>query len=76
MLFTHVKKNSSPKDLQKKSDIPNLPTGVVVRNKRENRFQIDIKYSQIGIKYLTHMILNKRNLEKNKPRSHMTEYTY
>jgi hypothetical protein len=38
MLFTHVKKNSSPKDLQNKSDIPNLPTGVVVRNKGENCF--------------------------------------
>jgi hypothetical protein len=38
MLFTHVKKNSSAKDLQKESDIPNLPTGVIVRNKRENRF--------------------------------------
>jgi hypothetical protein len=38
MLFTHAKKNSSPKDLQKESDIPNLPTGVVVRNKGENHF--------------------------------------
>jgi hypothetical protein len=28
----------SPKDLQKESDIPNLPTSVVVRNKGENRF--------------------------------------
>ena len=37
MLFTHAKK-SSPKYLQKESDIPNLPTSVVVRNKGENRF--------------------------------------
>jgi hypothetical protein len=33
-----MQKNSSPKDLQKQSDIPNLPTNVVVRNKGENRF--------------------------------------
>jgi hypothetical protein len=33
-----MQKNSSPKDLQKESDIPNLPTSVVVRNKGENRF--------------------------------------
>jgi hypothetical protein len=38
MLFTNIEKNSSPKDLQKESDIPNLPTGVVVRYKGENRF--------------------------------------
>jgi hypothetical protein len=31
-------KNSNSKDLQKESDIPNLPTCVVVRNKGENRF--------------------------------------
>jgi hypothetical protein len=37
MLFTH-EKNLSPKDLQKESDIPNLPASVVVRNKGENRF--------------------------------------
>jgi hypothetical protein len=33
-----MQRNSSPKDLQKESDIPNIPRSVVVRNKGENRF--------------------------------------
>ena len=37
MLFAYVK-NIKSKRPTKKNDIPNLPTGVVVRNKGENRF--------------------------------------
>jgi hypothetical protein len=36
----HMWKNSSPKDPQK-NDIPNLPTGAVVRNKGENCSNFD-----------------------------------
>jgi hypothetical protein len=37
MFFKHVKKIKIKRPT-KKNDIPNLPTGVVVRNKGENRF--------------------------------------
>jgi hypothetical protein len=40
MLFTHVEKIKVPKTHQK-NDNPNLPTGVVVRNKGENRSNFD-----------------------------------
>jgi hypothetical protein len=69
MLFTHVKTISSPKDLQNKSDIPNLPTCVVVRNKGENRFpRIDSKLFCVyllALKIFIHVVNIIKICDKN-----------
>jgi hypothetical protein len=69
MFFYTCEKKFKSKRPTKKSDIPNLPTGVVVRNKGENRSNFDsllgLRICYFNMKFLSHDLYDVDHIYEN-----------